>query len=64
MPVDSLLTLSVVDADDGADHLGNDDDRSKMSLDASGLRSGLVGVNGSLRLKKRSVMVIEKKTVS
>jgi len=44
--------LSVVDADDGANHLGNDDDRSKMSLDASGLGSGLVGVNSSLRSSK------------
>ena len=47
-----LLTLAVVDADDGANHLGNDDDRSKMGLDASGLGAGLVGVNSSLRLKK------------
>merc|ERR1712037_443956 len=44
--------LSVVDADDGANHLGNDDDRSKMGLDASGLGSGLVGVNSSLRSSK------------
>jgi len=46
------LTLSVVDTDNGADHLGDDDDRSKMSLDAGGLSSGLVGVDGALGLKK------------
>jgi len=45
---DLVEHLSVVDADNGADHLGNDDDRSKMGLDAGGLGSGLVGVDSAL----------------
>ena len=43
LDLDLVEDLAVVNANDGADHLGDDDDVAQVSLDASGLLTDLAG---------------------